>query len=339
MDPLISLIIPVYNEELYIENCIKSILGQDYPNDQIEVIFVDGMSNDNTHKIINNYAKKYSTIRLYDNFKKVVPYALNIGIKQSRGEIIIRLDAHSVYPQNYVSDLVRYLYELNADNVGGLWNTIPANNTIKCLAIALASSHKFGVGNSKHKVGSDKIIETDTVPYGCYKKNIFDKIGFFDEELIRNQDDEFNARLKKNGGKIFLIPSIKIGYIARDSFKKMIKMYYQYGLFKPLVNKKIGKPATWRQFFPMLFIAGLVVGLIMGFFSKVIFYLYFVILLIYIFLSFFFAAKIAIKEKRIVLFFVMPFVFFMIHTSYGIGYWKGILNIILKKTFNIKSNK
>ena len=149
---------------------------------------------------------------------------------------------------------------MNADNVGGVWNTQPAKNTVICQAIAQASSHPFGVGGSMHKIGSSKIIETDTVPFGCYKREVFEKTGLFDTDLVRNQDDEFNGRLLKLGGKIFLIPQVIINYTARDTIYKMCKMYYQYGLYKPLVSKKLGAPATIRQFFPIAFLLWLVLG-------------------------------------------------------------------------------
>ena len=183
----VSIICPVYNEEKFIDRCIKSILEQDYPQDSLEVLFVDGRSTDQTRDIINSYLKDFPFIRLLDNPKQVVPFAMNKGIQESKGEVIIRIDGHCTYPTNYVSELVRYLYELDADNVGGVWNTQPANDRAICQAIALASSHPFGVGGSMHKIGTSKIMKTDTVPFGCYKREVFEKIGLFDTELVRNQ--------------------------------------------------------------------------------------------------------------------------------------------------------
>lgn len=143
--------------------------------------------------------------------------ALNKGIQAARGEVVIRIDGHCIYPQNYVSTLVDYLFRLKADNVGAMWNTLPARNTSTCKAIAIGASHKFGIGDSLHKVGVKKVVETDTVPFGCFKRDVFEKIGMFDNDLIRNQDDEFNARIIKSGGKIFLIPELVIDYYALRS--------------------------------------------------------------------------------------------------------------------------
>jgi len=229
----VSIICPVFNEEKFIDKCVESIILQDYPKEFMEVLLVDGMSSDHTRERISLFTEKYSFVKLLDNPHKVVPFALNIGIRAATGEVIIRIDCHCQYPINYVSTLVNYLYELNADNVGAVWNTLSAKNNSTCRAIAFCSSHKFGVGNSKHKVGATEILETDTVPFGCYRREIFDKIGFFDEELIRNQDDEFNGRLIKNGGKIFLIPQLVVNYIARDSLKKCQRCFFSMVYLNP----------------------------------------------------------------------------------------------------------
>ncbi|BEG97960.1 glycosyltransferase family 2 protein [Bacteroides sedimenti] len=335
----VSIICPIYNEEKYISKCIDSILLTDYPKEGMEVLFVDGMSKDGTRGIIKEYIKKYPFIKLIDNPFKIVPYAMNKGIKHSIGEVIIRIDAHCVYPSNYVSLLVKYLYELNADNVGGVWRTLPSSNKTVCRAIAVASSHRFGVGNSKHKIGTQKIIETDTVPFGCYRRNVFHKIGLFDEELIRNQDDEFNGRLIKNGGKIFLIPQVRIDYFARDTIRKMSEMYYQYGLFKPLVVKKIGSPTTLRQLFPVVFVLGLIFGAILSCFSKLFLTIYSFVIALYFGIAIICSIISSIKSKDWRLTLILPFVFFIIHLSYGYGYLIGIFKIFFKQKFSVEINR
>lgn len=335
----VSIICPVYNEEKFIDRCILSIVAQDYPKDSLEVLFIDGRSTDKTRAIIEKYTKEYSYIRLLDNPQQVVPYALNKGVEASKGEVVMRIDGHCVYPTNYVSELVHYLYELEADNVGGVWNTQPAKETAICQAIALASSHPFGVGGSMHKIGASEIMETDTVPFGCYKREVFEKAGLFDTELVRNQDDEFNGRLLNKGGKIFLIPQVIINYTARDSLKKMRHMYYQYGLYKPLVNKKLGSPATTRQFFPLLFLLGLVVGGLLSLFSLWIWYVYVAVLLLYLLVGLVVGAMGAIRTHKPVITLLMPWVFFNIHVSYGYGYLKGIFKVMSGKTIHVESNR
>ena len=335
----VSIICPIFNEEKFIEACIISILEQDYPKEAMEVIFVDGNSTDSSTDIIQRYTKQYSFLKLLNNPERIVPYALNKGLAAATGEVIMRLDAHCTYPTNYISELVRYLYQLNADNVGGVWNTQPAKDTPICQAIAFASSHPFGVGGSMHKIGASKIMETDTVPFGCYKREIFEKTGPFDTDLVRNQDDEFNGRLLNLGGKIYLIPQVIINYTARDTICKMRKMYYQYGLYKPLVNKKLGAPATVRQFFPLLFLLGLIIGGIGSAFWPVVQHLYTTVLLLYLFICIVVGSMGAIRTHQPLLTLLMPYVFFNIHMSYGIGYLVGIYNVLGKKTAQVKPTR
>ncbi|MCH5309929.1 MAG: glycosyltransferase family 2 protein [Prevotella sp.] len=335
----VSVICPVFNEERFIEACILSILSQDYPQDSLEVLFVDGRSTDNTRGIIERYAREYPFIRLIDNPQRTVPYALNKGLAEATGEVIIRLDGHCTYPTDYMSELVKQLYALNADNVGGVWNTQPAKETPVCQAIALASSHPFGVGGSMHKIGAYRIVETDTVPFGCYRREVFDRIGLFDVDLVRNQDDEFNGRLIKKGGKIFLIPHVIINYTARDTLGKMCKMYYQYGLYKPLVNRKLGAPATVRQFFPLLFLLGLVIGGIGSLFFPWVLYIYIGVLLLYLFIGLTVGSMCAIRIHRPVLALLMPYVFLSIHLSYGFGYLMGIFHLMSGKSYHVTSSR
>ena len=335
----VSIICPVYNEEKFIDRCILSILAQDYPKDSLEVLFIDGRSTDRTRELVGKYAKEHPYIRLLDNPQRVVPYALNKGVEESTGEVVIRIDGHCEYPTNYVSELVRYLYELDADNVGGVWNTRPAKETAICQAIALASSHPFGVGGSMHKIGASEIMETDTVPFGCYKREVFKKTGLFDTDLVRNQDDEFNGRLLNMGGRIFLIPQVVINYTARDSLGKMRKMYYQYGLYKPLVNKKLGAPATLRQFFPLVFLLGLIVGGILSIPFLWVRYAYVAVLLLYLLIGLVVGSMGAIRTHNPVMIVLMPYVFLNVHLSYGFGYLRGIFKVLGNKPFNVKPNR
>lgn len=333
---MLSVVCPIYNEEKYMANCIESILAQDYPKEDLEVLFVDGMSVDKTREIVAMYAAQYPFIRLIDNPHKIVPYAMNIGIKAAKGDIIIRLDAHAEFPLNYFSRLISALEEFHADNVGGVCVTLPVSKGIIPTAIAAVLSSKFGMGNSSFRVGTDKVRQVDTVPFGCWHRDLFDRIGFFDEDLIRNQDDEFNGRTIKNGGRIFLLPDLKIKYYARDTISKVSKMFYQYGLFKPLVNKKLGSPATVRQFFPPIFVFGLIMGLILSLMNSIFFIPYVGIVLLY----FFFAICFSLKDSRnIVRVLLQAYISFVVHVSYGVGYIIGIWKLFSKQPFEVKVNR
>lgn len=335
----ISIVCPIFQEGNFIEAFLNSIIEQDCSKENFEVFLIDGMSTDSTRKIIEKYQQRYSYFRLLDNPHHTVPFALNKGIRMSSGDIIIRLDAHCKYPRNYISTLSKKLLELNADNVGGLWHTVPANQSTEAIAIAFCSSHPFGVGGSEHKIGTNQIHKVDTVPFGCYRRDVFKKIGLFNEDLTRNQDDEFNGRLIKNGGSIYILPSVVIEYTARENLRKMRHMYYQYGLFKPLVNKKLGSPATIRQFFPAMFIMGLVLGGIFAFFFLWVRYIYLAVIAIYLVIGTIIGLKAALLYKKALLAITVPYTFLNIHLSYGIGYLIGLWKVITNNKINVKINR
>lgn len=338
-NPKITVVCPIYQERRFIEGLLESITLQDYPKDRMEVFLIDGMSKDGTREFITEYAKTHPFFKLIDNPQRTVPYALNNGIAQATGDVVIRIDAHCKYPADYFSRLVRYLYELKADNVGGVCNTLPANDSTKALAIAQCLCHSFGVGGSDFRIGTSKIKQVDTVPFGCFHRDLFDRIGMFDPELTRNQDDEFNGRIIKNGGKIFLIPDIVIEYAARDTIAKTRRMYWQYGLFKPLVNRKLGTPATVRQFFPLLFCIGIVLGALLSFVSPIIAYIYLAVMALYFALGFTFGVKTALRKKRFALAFYMPYIFLNLHLSYGFGYIKGLYKVLTNKKMTVNVNR
>lgn len=262
--PRVSIVVPCRNEQRYIEDCLDSIRTNDYPGDSVEVLVIDGMSDDGTRDVLRDYAERWPRTRWLDNPTRATPAALNIGIRNASGEIVMRMDAHCHYPRNYISALVRWLNESGADNVGGVCRTLPGSDSGTAKAIAVALSHPFGVGNSRFRIGTTTPRWVDTVPFGCYPRNVFERIGLFDEELVRNQDDEFNQRLLKNGGKILLVPDVSVDYYARDSIAKVARMYYQYGYFKPLVARKLGRIGTFRQVIPAAFVLSLVVSLVLG---------------------------------------------------------------------------
>ena len=336
---MLSVICPIYNEEKYISQFLDSILKQDYPKDDLEILLVDGMSKDHTREIISEYSGNFPCLRLVDNPQQTVPYAMNNGIKNAKGNIIIRLDAHAEYPSDYFSVLVKKLEELEgAENVGGVCVTLPCNDTAVATAIAECLSNKFGMGNSYFRVGAKDVMSVDTVPFGCFRKTLFDKIGLYDTDMIRNQDDELNGRIIKNGGKIYLLPDVEIKYYARDKISKVRKMFYQYGLYKPLGNKKLGAPATIRQFFPLLFVVSLVTGLIFSMTFPILWPFYVGLIISHLLIGAVEGIASVRKTGKWDCIVLMPYIFLNMHISYGIGYLKGIYNIAFHKSFEVKSN-
>ncbi|MBF0522029.1 MAG: glycosyltransferase family 2 protein [Candidatus Omnitrophica bacterium] len=331
MTKRVSIIIPCRNEERFIGECLDSVLAQDYPQDQIEIFIADGMSTDRTREILDDYAKRYSFIRWLDNPRKIVSTGLNILIGRAEGDFIIRLDVHADYPQNYISQCVKYIIEYQVDNVGGFLNIKPGNSTLTARAIALAISRGFGAGNASFKTGAIAPKFVDTVPFGCFQRDVFKKVGLFDEDLIRNQDDEFNSRIIKNGGKVLLVPEIIINYYARQFFTQLWRMNYQYGYFKPLTAIKLGKVMTWRQLAPALFIISLAMCGIGFFFYPVFHEILAIESVLYLLVNFTVSAFLA-SQKGILLFPFLVASFCVIHFGYGMGYLRGIFDfIILKK--------
>lgn len=333
MQQMVSIIIPCLHEEKFIGKVLDALLKQTYPKESLEILVVDGMSTDGTREIVAAYVLKYPFIKLIDNPGRTAPKAMNIGIGLSRGEVIVRMDAHCSYPSNYVQVLVDELANQKADNVGAVIRTIPGNDSTIAQSIAIGMSHPAGVGNSHFRTGTDALKEVDTVPFGCYRRDVFKRIGLFDETLTRNQDDEFNARLVQNGGKICLIGYLQIDYFARETWAKAFKMFYQYGLFKPLVNMRLKAPATMRQFAPPAVVLAWVFAVMWCLLSPVYPGLFLILMgLAYVLPVILISIGLAVKNKQFALLFFLPLTFVGIHFSYGWGYLKGLWRYrILKK--------
>lgn len=338
---LVSIIIPCRNEKDYISGVLDSILANDFPKENLEVIVADGMSEDGTRVIIEEYTKKWPFIHLVDNPKKIVPCALNEAIRNAKGRIIMRMDAHAIYPPDYISRLVSALQKLEADNVGAACETLPGGPGLVPKAIALALSHPFGVGNATYRLSDRENhtpIETDTVPFGCYRKDVFEKIGLFDEELVRNQDNELNERLKRAGGRIFLIPDVRIQYFARKNFSKLWKMFYQYGYFGPLVDKKLGKPTRLRRYVPLVFVSSLSLPWLFMPLSCWIALIPLFSFSCYSLVNVLVSCFLGTRKKKLALIPSLFCSFLVSHLSYGVGHLKGILDFwILRKNIRTEN--
>jgi len=310
--PIVSAVVPCRNEEKFISNCLDSIIANDYSKDRLEILVVDGYSKDKTREIVKNCSEEYPFLKLLDNPKVITPAAMNVGIKNSKGEIIIKMDAHSVYERDYISKCVEYLIESGADNVGGVLKAIPSKNSLIAKAIAISLSHFFGAGGSYFRTGVSEPKEVDTVAFGCYWKKIFDKIGFFDERMAKIEDLELNLRLRKAGGKIMLFPDIKASYYpSSDNLKDFFKHNFTDGIWAtyPL---KFGFKVSLRHLIPLIFVLTLPLSIWP-----------------YIPFSLFFSAQIAFREKDFRLFFAMPLVFAARHIGYGLGSIWGLIKIII----------
>ena len=323
----VSVVIPVYNEEKFIKGLIKSLLIQDYEKKKTEVIFIDGNSNDKTVKMIQEELKEKSiTYKIIQNPERITPKSVNMGIKEAKNDIIIRLDAHSEYPSNYISKCVYYINNVDADNVGCLFAPKAKNNIAKVIANVVSS--KFGVGNSGFRTTKDSGY-VDTVPFGTFRRELFDKIGYFNEELIRSEDNEFNHRIIKNGGKVYLFTDTQIDYYPRDTVSKIMKMGFQNGKWATYTGYIIPGSMKIRHFIPLFFVLGLIVGIISILMKiKGISMCFIVGILAYFLLDIIFTTKNIIKDGliQIISFIIYP----LFHIAYGIGSIFGIFKIIKK---------
>jgi len=332
MSPLVSIVIPCYNEEKYISACLQSIVGQSYLADLIEVIVVDGNSNDNSVAIVQKYFGKLHQLAQLKNPQKITPISLNIGVKSASGEIIVILGAHSFIHNDFVKNAVLALEDTDAVCVGGPIKNIGKSYTGRAIALAMKSS--FGVGNSLFRI-SRKRQYVDTIAFGAYRKEVFEVVGYFDESLVRNQDFEFNQRIVKFGYKILLTPEITSYYYARNSLPQLFKQYFYYGYWKEKVIRKNISSFKIRYQIPVMFIIIMLSLFIGGFcFDSLWNYLGY-LLCAYGSISLLFSLYTG-KSNNYKYITILPLVFFTLHFAFGFGLLGGIFrNIIMKKNNDI----
>ncbi len=325
---MISLICPIYNEEAHIVQCIDSILNQDLA-EPYELLLVDGKSTDRTAEIIQSYVKLYPFVHLLENPKRTASCAMNVGIQAAIGEIIIRIDAHSEYPNDYCSRLVEALRTLpNAENVGGVAVGTNTETTNTAVAISSVLSHPLGVGNSQFRIGTNEIKEVDTVPFGCFRKSIFERVGFYNEKLTRNQDIELNERIRNSGGKIYLLPDLQIKYKARSTYSALAKNNFENGLWNilTLYYTRNFSALSLRHFVPLLFLLSLLVPTLLisfcpyfGILSALSSFLYLIIII---------GMSVSLDCKKKCGVFHLFFAFLVLHFSYGWGSLMGLLKVL-----------
>lgn len=324
--PFLSIIIPCRNEEDFIGACLESILANNYPNDRLEVLIMDGMSEDRTRAIVSTYARQHSFIQLLDNHRKIKPVALNLGIGAAKGDLIMRMDAHARYAPDYISQCVYYLQSTTADNVGGIRKTEPQEKTLWGKAIAYSISHPLTAGNALYRTGAKSARWADTVFGGCYRREVFEKVGMFNEVLIRAQDREFNERLVRAGGRILLVPSIQCTYYARSHPMEYSGWIFEAGAWPFYGSRLSGRRFySLRNFVPMAFVASLLWSFVLAWFTPLGWWLLGLIVLPYSVAALVFSLPLVKEEWDLRFLIVAPCVFAITHICYGVGSIWGIL--------------
>ncbi len=319
--PFVSLILPIRNEAKHIRGCLESIAQQDFPHEQMEIIIADGLSTDNTKEVVETFKPSGIPLIWLDNPDKIVPTGLNLAIRQARGEIIIRVDGHCEIAADYTSRCVWYLQNQGVQGVGGPMETIGENYISEVIAYAMSSS--FGVGNSAFRTVVDRTLLVDSIPFPAYTREIIQAAGLYDEELVRDQDDEYNYRIRELGGKLLLAADVKSKYYSRASLAKLWKQYFHYGYYKVRVLQKHPHQMSLRHFVPPLFALSLALSILLAVMTpwgKVLLVLiagsYLAVNLI--------ASLVTAAKKGWRYFPLLPLTFAILHLSYGSGFLWGL---------------
>jgi glycosyltransferase involved in cell wall biosynthesis len=322
--PLVSVVVPCRNERRYIADLVASLAANDYPADRREILVIDGMSDDGTRDILRALTARYPELRVLDNPERITPTALNRGIEAACGDVILRADAHASYPADYIRRLVDVLQATGAGNVGGMKRFVPGCPGAMPEAIALALGHPFGSGGARYRRVTSELRPVDTVPFGCFPRRVFERVGMFDPELERNQDDEFNARLLRAGERVLMVPGVQVDFFARTSLRLLWRMHFQYGLFKPLVVRKLGGLPTLRQLGPAGFLLALVAAAVVAVVAPPVGWPALLVLAGgYLATSLAVACLAAVRTRRVAAC-LLPLAFAVMHFGYACGYLVGL---------------
>jgi len=332
MLPKVSVIVPCYNEQSTIRLLLDALHHQTYPRANMEVIVADGFSKDGTREVITAFQKDCPelNVRVVDNTNRSIPSGLNRAIEAAHGEIILRLDAHSQPYPDYIANSVSAHGEGRGENVGGVWEIRPGADTWIAKSIALAAAHPLGVGDALYR-HTKQAAEVDTVPFGSFRRALIDQVGFFDESLLSNEDYEFNARVRKSGGKIWLDPSIRSIYFARATLLELIRQYWRYGFWKWRMLRRYPDTLRWRQALPPLFVLSLIGLVVLSIFIPFARVLLTVELLLYFSVMILAGFYAAFRQRNAYLILGLPLAISAMHISWGSGFLWSIFTSSFEK--------
>jgi glycosyltransferase involved in cell wall biosynthesis len=323
--PFVSIIMPVRNEVDYIDRSLAAVFNQDYPAERTEIIIADGMSTDSTREIIGGYKNSHPNLQLIDNPGKIVPTGINAALRLAHGEMIIRVDGHCEIAPDYVRRCVAHLLEDQVEGVGGSIETI--GETYSAKAVAVAMSSRFGVGGAPFRTIKERTMLVDSVAFPAYTRNIISVAGPYDEELVRDQDDEYNYRIRQLGGNILLAADVHSRYYSRSSLRSLWKQYFQYGYWKVRVLQKHPRQMQLRQFVPPAFVAALIIFSLLAFFSPASRFILAFIAGSYLVVNLL-ASTWTAAHRGWQFLPLLPLVYIILHLSYGLGFLVGLFKFI-----------
>lgn len=321
-----SIIVPCYNEEKTISLLLDALSQQTYPISCMEVIIADGLSTDLTRKRIVDFLKDHKNLRvkIVDNPKRTIPAAINIAMQNSSGAFVVRLDAHSIPEPTYVELCINALKSGKADCVGGVWKIAPGDDSWMARSIAAAAANPIAVGDAHYRF-SNKAAYVDTVPFGSFRKDLFLKLGGFNENLLTNEDYEFFTRIRKNKGKIWLNPAISSTYFSRGDLLSLSRQYWRYGFWKYRMLREFPDTLRWRQALPPLFVLGILSLTFLSLFIRIFLWVLLDLLTIYFLILIAASIKMSILRKDISLLVGMPLAILCMHFSWGSGFLYSII--------------
>ena len=326
MLPTVSVIIPCLNEDKTIHLLLDALYSQTYPIGLLDVVIADGLSTDNTRKVISEFGSEHPDLKIavIDNPKRHIPSGLNLAIKASSGEYLVRLDAHSIPRPDYIARCIEAHLAGIAENIGGVWDIQPQNDSLIARSIAAAASHPLGVGDAKYRY-ANKAEYVDTVPFGSFNKAYLEEIGGFDETLLTNEDYELNTRIRQAGGQVWLDPQIRTIYYARRNLRDLARQYWRYGFWKAEMIRRYPGTLRPRQALPPLFVAGLVLLFLLGAVWRPVLWTGIALLGLYLLVLIMVGTQIAINKKNIPMIFGVPLAIATMQLTWGTGFLVGLV--------------
>ena len=332
MPPKVSIIVPCYNEQSTIRLLLEALLGQTFPRAEMEVIIADGLSRDGTREAISAFQTDFPDldVRVVDNTRRSIPAGVNCAIQNSRGEIIVRLDAHSKPYPDYVQNCVDALEQGRGDTIGGVWEIHPGSPTWIARSIAVAAAHPLGVGDAFYR-HTKVAAEVDTVPFGSFRRSLVDRVGYFDESLLTNEDYEFYVRVRNAGGRIWLDPAIRSVYFARSTLGQLARQYRRYGFWKWRMLRRYPKTLRWRQALPPLFVCSVILLGFASIFIPLLGILLALELLLYFSIVLYAGLRASLRQRKAYLLPGLLLTIPIMHVSWGGGFLWSIITAGFQK--------